>query len=58
MLAAFAPKSKGAVQAVIRAFARFAEIYPTLELFRAIEDGRGRTADSAHNEWVLILFIH
>ena len=30
MLAAFAPKSKGAVQAVIRAFARFAECYPTL----------------------------
>jgi len=58
MLAAFAPKSKGAVQAVIRAFARFAECYPTLELFRAIEEGRGRAAASAHNEWVLILFIH
>ena len=58
MLAAFAPKSKGAVQSVIRAFARFAECYPTLELFRAVEEGRGRTAASAHNEWVLILFIH
>lgn len=58
MLAAFAPKSKGAVQSVIRAFARFADCYPTLELFRAVEEGRGRGAASAHNEWVLILFIH
>ena len=57
-MGAFAPKSKGPMQTVIRAFARFANEYPTLELFRRVEEGKGRGAASAHNEWVLILFIH
>jgi hypothetical protein len=46
------------MQSVIKSFARFADTYPTLELFRRVEEGHGRGAASAHNEWVLILFIH
>jgi hypothetical protein len=58
MLNAYAPKSKGPMRSVIKCFARFADAYPSLELFRRVGDGPKRGAASAHNEWVLILFIH
>lgn len=53
---AYAPKSKGPLQAAIRALAKFAKVVPRRQLFVASRFVNDKAA-SVHNEWTLILLV-
>jgi hypothetical protein len=53
---AYAPRSKGPLQAAVRALAKFAKFVPQRQLFRESRFDGDRRA-TTHNEWTLILFV-